>query len=764
MKLTVIIKFLLGRSCNLNVSALIAVAAVMVLLSPVISVPAIAQDGDIADIGLEEIVVTARRRDESLKDVATSVTVFSGESILRNGIEGINEYVLRTPNVSLEETGTRNENRLAMRGVSNIGGGLNSSFAFYVDELNIQSVTTNPQLQDVRSIEVLRGPQGTFFGRNALGGAINIQTERPGPEFEGGGFLGFGNFGAREISGTINVPLVDDKFFLRAVGYYSEIDGFIDNVNAAGGTDNQEYFNGRVAARWLASDRLTFDFSVMNTDEQNGLETGVPTHALSPGTLNLIGPVPVTDGLTPYPANESLVNNDNPKSIDYNFTVYNGRFEYVGDSISLTGITGYIEGERIQNGDVDATSFDAINLLRDSERDAFSQEIRLASVGDGAIDWVVGALYADENLDVDLEVLTGNDIQIFIPVAPPQFPVRTMVQSGNTESWAVFGEFDWNVSDRLTLTYGGRYSDDSVTQEESGTNFGQPAVFPRKTASFDEFTSRVAAVFDASDDVSMYAVVSQGYKTGGIQLDPSLQSDSFDPETVWNYEAGIRGSLFNDTSWLSATVFRMDWEDLQVRTLVNSFVNDVFILVEGTDNAAEASSTGVELEFRSQPTENFQFGMTAGYLDAEFDNYQDAIIGGIPVPIDVSGHRLLNAPEFTASADGQLDFSVGSKNAFVRAEWAYRSETVTSMLAYVPQSILDGLIPGLDFQFPYRTPSFDVWNIRAGIDQETYGVTAYVENAFDDNYYTGTFDDLFWSGVHVRVHPRTYGIRLWATF
>jgi iron complex outermembrane receptor protein len=732
------------------------------LLAPLPAPVALAQEPGAGH--LEEIVVTARRREESLLDLSTSVSVFTQERLLQNGIDSLNEYFLKTPNVAVHETGTRSENFIAMRGISNIGQGANSSFAFYIDEFAVQTITSNPHLQDIERIEVLRGPQGTFYGRNAAGGAINVSTHRPGPEFEANGFFGYGRFDSWEVSGTVNVPVAPDKLFLRGVAYYSDSDGVIDNVNPAGGTDSQEYLNGRIAARLLATERLTVDLSYMRTDEKSGLETLVPTHVLSFGTINLIGPFPITDGLEPYPENETDVNNNNPKRVDYDFNIVNGRVEYVADNFSITSITGYADGGRKQNGDVDAMSLDAINLTRDSRPDLFSQELRIASVGKGRFDWVVGGLYADADFEVDLEVVTGTDIQIFFgPFIPPGFAVRTLMEQNETESWAGFGEIDWHATDRLTLTYGGRYTDDKVSQAQDGTNFGFPAPPVSESQSFSEYTSRFAATFDLTEDVALYAVASQGYRTGGVQLDPALEEDSFDPETLWNYEGGIRGTVFDNRLWFSTSVFHIDWSDLQVRTLVNQFVGGIFILVQGTDNAAEASSTGVELEMRARPIEQLELGFAGGWLDAEFDDYPDAIVGGIPIPIDLSGERLLNSPEWTLSADAQYDFKLGAFDAFVRGEWSYRDKTVTDLISYFPQA----LIPpgfGLQNQFPYRVPAFDVWNFRAGIEHGRFSLTAYVENAFDENYYTGTYDDLFWSGVHVRVHPRTFGFRISARY
>ncbi len=711
---------------------------------------------------LEEVLVTARRQTESLQDLPVSATVFSSEDLEKGGIVDILDYFLQTPNVAVNETGTRGENTISIRGISNIGNGPNSSFALYVDELNVIPMISNPQLQDVERIEVLRGPQGTFFGRNAAGGAINMTTIKPGDAFEGRVFVEASSHDTYQGSLTLNVPLTE-KLMVRGTGYLYETEGWIKNVNAAGGSNDQKNFSGRIAARYLASDNLTIDTSVTMADEHSGLESGVATGKLSVGSIGLWGLNAIQE-LPFFPDNQDRINNDNPKSTDYKYHIFNNRINYVMDDLTFTSITGYAEGSRDQNGDVDATSFDAVNLTRYADTDFLSQEFRLAFNAGGRLQWTVGLAYLEQSFDTDLSVVLGS----FNPLgAPGGTVIRALQSESEMSNWAAFGELDYQLTDRLTLTYGGRYSDDEVEQSETVTN-GTPTgpvtqVFQPVSRDFDNYSNKLALHYALSDELSTYVMASQGYRTGGVQLDPVLAKAEFDPETLWSYEAGLKGALLGGRMRFAASVYHIDWKDLQVRTTVNGIdpATGAFVIATGVENAAEASSNGIELELEAYLSDTILVGFGAGYMDATYDDYKDAVVDGATQLIDLSGEQLLDAPEFTFSAFAEKNFMLAGWDAYARAEYSYVAEKTTSHLVYVPANLFP--VP-FDFSFPYHVPSFDVVNLRAGMTRGNYSISAYVKNVTDENYYTGTFDDLFASGVHVRTHPREVGARFSLSF
>lgn len=706
---------------------------------------------------LEMVIVTARRQPELLQESPVSATVFDAIAIERSGISGINDYFLQTPNVTVNETGTRGDNAIAMRGISNIGGGANSSFAFYIDELNVLPLVSNPQLQDVERIEILRGPQGTFFGRNAAGGAINITTVRPKDEQEGHLFAEASSFDSYQGGVTVNLPLTD-TFFVRGTAYIYESEGWIENVNAAGGSNDQRHVNARLATRYLVNDDFTMDTSITFTDEHSGLESGVPTGKLSVGSIGLWG-LNAFPELPFFPNNTDRVNNDNPKSTDYRYQIFNHRMNYTRDNLTFTSVTGYASGDRDQKGDVDATSLDAVNLTRLADLDFFSQEFRVAYSDSGPLSWTVGVAHLEQTVDTDLDVILGAENPLG---APPNTLIRSLQSQSDSSNSSIFGELDYELTDRLTLTYGGRYSDDTDEQAQTvvnGTPMGPVTeVSAPVSKDFSNYSNKLALSYRVSDEISTYLIASQGYRAGGVQLNPVLAKPDFDPETLWSYELGAKGMLFDGRLQFSVAVFQIDWEDMQVRTVVNGIdpVTGALFLATGVENAAQASSTGAEIEFKSYLQDDLLIGAAAGFLDASYDSYSDAVIDGAVQLIDLSGKRLLDAPEFTFSAFIEKGFMVSGYEAFVRAEYSYVDEKATSHLVDVPPELFP--VP-FDFSFPYQVPSFEVVNLRAGIDIDQYAVTAYVKNLTDENYYTGTFDDLFASGVHVRTHPREFGFR-----
>ena len=250
---------------------------ISLILAAITAIPVYAQ------FELEEVIVTAQRREENLQNVPVSITAFSASQIEQLNISEAKNYLQMTPNVSFTEDGETGQRAvgISIRGVSDLGntftgvGGLSNSFGIYLDEFNIANnatKTANPQMQDLQSLEVLRGPQGTYFGRNATGGALNLTTKKPNELFEYEFGAGYAEFNTWQVSTVINVP-VSDTFFVRAVGFYEESDGFLTNLSRTGSTDAYEHINFRVAARWVPNEQFTADLSVMRTIENDGTPT-----------------------------------------------------------------------------------------------------------------------------------------------------------------------------------------------------------------------------------------------------------------------------------------------------------------------------------------------------------------------------------------------------------------------------------------------------------------------------------------------------------
>ena len=495
---------------------------------------------------MEEIVVSAQRRVESAQDVPASITAFSEDAIERLNIRDTIDYFAQTPNVSFTSSGSRSRQEISMRGVQNNVRDLtlrSPSFGFYIDDFSVVVGSQNPQIHDVERIEVLRGPQGTYFGRNAIGGAVNIVTNKPQADFGMKAALEYGQYDTWAVRSTVNLPIVEDKFFLRASGSYAESDGNIRNVNEIGGSNDYAYSSFRLAARALLTDNLTVDVTATYTDEKEGFQGGVPSGVLSSFVRGLSGlpflsplfPVEggvrqaVDEGTGFYPNNRSKVNFNRPQEFLTDYWILNGRVEYAAEAFTITSITGYIDRSFLAaDGDIDRTSVDAINEFTDESRSSFSQELRVRSNSGGKVDWTFGGLYARDTGEVYQDTLFATDTPL------NGVSIATIDGEGWIKSYAVFADVTWHATDSLSATLGGRYTYDTVFETRLNTAFGAPRPSGALEETFDDFSPRVALTYDVTDTVTAYGTISKGYKSGGIQLIQLAPSEIYEPEIVWN--------------------------------------------------------------------------------------------------------------------------------------------------------------------------------------------------------------------------------------
>jgi iron complex outermembrane receptor protein len=751
-------------------------AVAVVLIAP----PALAQERAENSLVLEEITVTAQRREESMQDVPVSVSAFSGENIEKAGITEATDYLMMTPNVGFSEDGeggSRSVN-IAIRGVSNValdGIAAANSIGYYVDDMSVGSVaqgTINPQLQDMERIEVLRGPQGTFFGRNAVGGAINITTRKPDDVFFFEGSASVGNQDTWGVEGIVNVPF-NEKFMMRAVAAVEESDTEISNISPTGNDPFYEYQTARVSFRALPSDMVTLDLSITQTNEDEGGDIAVPSGVLDLDTMDTFGfgsPFDAIDtGPGFYPDNDDTIDRDTIEFNEKEFTIINGRVTVDWDRVQLKSITGYIDSDFKRDSDIDGISLEIGPLpLRRSNRysaEAFSQELRLQSTEGDKIDWTVGAYYAKD------EFKQHNEIAI-LPKGEGANGTPVAFINGNDrffefETLALFADVNFHVTDTVDLIVGGRYSEDDIFVRDSDFN-RDPADDPvEDSIDFDDFSPRFVVRYHPSDQLNLYASASKGYKAGGTDVSSATRSAGapFDSEELWSYEIGFKSRLADGRVSLSGAVFTLTWEDFQVQTNRLADPGDIASSVETTQNAEEASSTGFELELLALAAEDLTLGLNIGYTDSEFDDFQNAVLKGFtngdPNIIDVSGQPLPRTPEWTYTIIADYGFEFGSNwEGFVRGDWSWVDEQYSNIEAV--GALVGETVSGQPFNlptFPYEVPSYDVANLSAGVSNENFRITAHIKNLFDEQYYTGTADNFGAAGMRLKPHFRTYGIK-----
>lgn len=720
---------------------------------------AVAQEG----LEIEEVIVTAQRREQSLQEVPISISAFTSEEIEKYMFKDVSDYITATPNAGFISNGARAKKKISIRGVSSFSGGADglddaggATVGFYIDDFSVANSTINPPIMDIERIEILRGPQATYFGRGAMGGGISITTNKPDNDLFGSVMLDYGRFNTKDIEGVFNVPVVEDVFAMRANLKYADSDGNIENTNEIGGGNEYEYKYARLSARYTPTENLTVDFTLYSTREDVGMREGVPSGVFSTFAGNVLYsnfPDRDGDGLADpdpngvgfYPENRNRVNFGNPQNVGTDSDSGVLRIDYTTNDLLITSITGYVSSELFINGDIDGGSPDFFNEFRNNADESFSQEVRIQNTSDSRLQWTLGGIYAHDEKTRRHRTFVGAE-EIF--GIPEFFVISSGDSEGDADVWAVFGQVDYSVTDALTISLGGRYTEDRQTAtlfSFTGSRVNSVSADEK----FGDFSPRLAFRYQASENTNFYGTISKGFKAGGVQVPPfPTFSDSFDEETLWNYEIGVKTDLLDNRLRLNAALFYMDWDGLQVE-FEESGLDDEgnLVIFNGLDNAEKSTSKGAELTATALLTEDIVANLSIGYLDAKFDELTQFLDGENRV---FDGRTIPRSPKWTIAADVEYGFDVSpTLDGFVRAEWQYRDNYTAETNAYLrPEGA-----------YPWYVPSYDFVNLRAGIVHEGFSIAVYAENLFDSNFYTNAYEHAYIGGTFLEPSFRTYGVR-----
>lgn len=621
--------------------------------------------------GIETITVTAERRETTAQSTPLALTAMSEAEIRDARIEDISDLVIRIPNFSFTPFAVTDP-QLFIRGIGSTqdGAGGDPSIVVLQDDVVFGRFTGQATpLFDLQRIEVLRGPQGTLFGRNAAGGVVHYVTNRPSDRHEGMvSITPVGDHDRFETEFMANVPINEDWAF-RIAGRTSRHDGYNFSTTTGRDVDDGDTVAGRVHLQYEPSSEITALLTANYSADRIYGDTRTP---LPRGTF----------------VNRPGVNLDpDPRIRQPNFDGYLDR-DILGLSLNIdaatalgdfTSVTAYrnVSFSWLQDlGGIQVPPFILRTTnLQDETSSQVSQEFRLANDAmGGRLHWVGGVFFSNEEIDRDETF----DRQFAGTPSNPSF-----IQDLTSRSVAVFGSLTYDLTDRVSLTAGLRQSWDekegrfTVIDNLNGTSGSlAPALEEYDTPvgeSWSALTPRFTVDFQATDDLMLYATIARGYKAGGFDSAPASASAArvpFDPEYVWNYEAGLRWDFWDDRARFNATAFTMSYTDLQVQQLIQLVPGDPSTQLLVIDNAADATVEGLEFEFMVAPTDALRLGGTVSYLNATFDEFITS------TNADLSGNHLRRAPENSYSIYGSYTADVpaiaGSLEG--RVEYAYRGD------------------------------------------------------------------------------------------
>ncbi len=706
------------------------------------------------DLMLEEIVVTAQKREQSLQDVPISVSAVDGAKMAEAGINNLADLSAYVPN--FQQANSPLGQVLSIRGISSgINQGFEQSVVQYVDDIAMgRGPMARMPFMDLERVEILRGPQNVLFGKNSVGGAISITTAKPSDEFEGSVQVEHENkYGRNEIQTMVSGPLsetVGARLAIRAV----EEEGYFDNTSNGDDEQQKEEVTARLTLDWAPTDTFdaslklehsSFDFEgrgeevIAGYDSVSPLFTGMSYgeigQFLTAATSQNIGTEDGTQN------RKRQTNNDEYSDNETNQVVLTMNWDF--DAFTLTSVTGYVDYELDEDTDLDLSGLESIHAAQQEKFDQISQEIRFTSPGGETVDWIAGAYYQtwdleygqqnqidDENLtsalsDLGLGLLmptagatgfnpAGSLLTNYAVTGAPFLAATASGRqlyslkeinntsnirdySGESDTYSAFGQATWNVSEEVRFTLGARYTLEEKDAERSvtiydtsggsltpagieaqlvmGGVFGIENHAVKDDRREESVTGTIIAEWDATEDLMLYASVSNGFKAGGFDARAGRADDfEYEDETVINYEIGTKAELLGGRAQLNAAIFYTDYKDLQV----SQFDGTVGFVV---GNAAAARSQGIELDGRIMLTEELLLIGSMAYLDYEFKEYEGAAcppkttLDTGAVTCDLSGEPNTFAPELSASIT--LDYITPLSDAFslhVTMDTSYRSE------------------------------------------------------------------------------------------
>jgi iron complex outermembrane receptor protein len=667
------------KAVSAVVSSRLARRASILALALASASPTFAQSGDPAgadDAGnkLGDIVVTAQKRAENVQDVPVAVTAMGGENLLNRQVSDLLSLSQNMPNVNFGQN--LGQARIAIRGLglNVVNPGVEGRVAFHLDGIYISRPgAILGTFFDVDRIEVLRGPQGTLYGRNAVGGSVNLVTRNPTTEYSGFAEATVGNYDRVTLEAGVGGPISDTISF-RIAGQTNDRGGYGKNVVTGDDIDDLKTraVRGKIDIHPSDAFNLLLSADYARQDDHSGAYHYAGQ--IIPGTVT--SGVALGGNLPNNPARNLAT--EAPVGFETELYGFGATANLeLSDDLTLTSVTGYRRSSVRLQSDIDLTDgrFAPYDTREKSRQ--FSEELRLTYHFDKG-NWIVGAYYFDEHIRTLL--LDPQDIRLLVPTAPPLF-VNAYAAGGtlDTRSYAIFSQLDYNLTDQFSVTVGGRYNSDRKKVDEflqfdlarpyNPNDPILPLATQQASRTFNSFTPKLGLQYKPNDDFMLFASWSKGFKSGSYNL--GAVGPAFKPEKLTAYEVGLKSDLADRTLRFNLSAFYYDYSDLQVnKTLAQNVV---------IENAASAKLYGAEAEILFVPIEALRVDVNAAYTHSKYKDYltEDAARPALGL-IDLSGNKLEQAPEFSGTVGIEYAVPAAFGTVTPRVEMFYTSKVYFS--------------------------------------------------------------------------------------
>lgn len=696
---------------------------------------------------IDDVIVTAQRREQAAQDVGIALSVLSGEELTNRGITNVNQLQTATPNLEIEPAFGGGAAQFRLRGVGFQDYASNNSptVGVYVNEVAYPvPVMTQGLIFDVDRVEVLRGPQGTLYGRNTTGGAISFVTRRPTDVVSAGIMAEFGTFEALQVEGFVSGPITD-TLKGRLTAMTQQGGAFQHNRDTGESLGDADRTGVRGLLTFEPTDALSFTLDVhggIDKSENEGLYLLSPlvTRSGGPGSVTIPADTDHTAtgwGLSPRFAAEMGRDIDAKPGRDNSSwgTSLNGHYDF--EAMRLTSITSYETLDRSEYGDWDASSSVEADTFFASDVKVFSQEVRLSSDADGPLNWVVGAYYSKQTLD---ERYSSDFIDVYGTYGQVKYDQEV-------ESVSVFGQAEYQLNDQFKLIGGLRYEEETRDLNGFGTAFGGATALPPTTVSTEmtPLTGKLALEYTPTDNLLIYGSFSRGAKSGGFttyNTGSASGIEPFKPEILLAYEIGFKADP-TPVFQINGAAYFYDYSDQQVLSAVWGANGPVGKFA----NVPSSEIYGAELEGTWRPLPDVRITQSISYKHGEYTDFFD---------LDVAASRLANAAVFVDKSGDEIPFPTISYGGSAAYDWLLSGFNVTAEVNY---SYRDDYPSWLGVK--YDVPAYWLANASLTVSPEgaPWAATMFVRNLFDEEY------DLtrnFFTSADIAQpgRPRTIGVRL----